>query len=548
MNPTSGVVYKPKFDFTVNQTAINSFLVSFNSSRLNFYGSSLPYDKENDYIMSDLFKLPCYGQTFVQTYTVIMQIMQNEWTKYFQANNLNEAATTIVMQTFASFSLPYVSYKGYFSVLPFGIRTAHGMITPDVFGGPLLSNLKTAMSGFCDIQDPIDQISRQASLNYVQASGYLTIDQANEYLPSITSAYETYFASFSYPVKIMKPTVIRSIENRFVNQIIVTRIYYQLFGNTSQPLNAFNYQIKTTRFTIQPPSNLAPLVARSLRIMNEARVDLLNKERITDLDTMLDTLPQIAIDSEITEDQKQGLVDSLKKFWTTELRARGKQVNSIEVQLGTTQKYINTQTSSHVTYVYYIMAIDGVVHLRDSLPELNTESETKLNNELHVNGFSLSRGPYVKTRTIFIDAQSATVAFNEGEALNSIKSAWIQYLSASDVSVISSNINIWWIDQNLYYDLDKPFIGIRYAITLNKQDPAKIPVPDPSKDYFEPFFQPFTVYGGTPFKARRLYVFSSIIKDVTQFKNAAYMKEKITQIWDAKNPLTDPTYKQCIKL
>ena len=32
------------------------------------------------------------------------------------------------------------------------------------------------------------------------------------------------------------------------------------------------------------------------------------------LDTMLDTLPLIAIDSEITENQKQGLVDSLKKF------------------------------------------------------------------------------------------------------------------------------------------------------------------------------------------------------------------------------------------
>ena len=183
-------------------------------------------------------------------------------------------------------------------------------------------------------------------------------------------------------------------------------------------------------------------------------MDLLNKESITSLDTMLDTLPQIAIDSEITEDQRQGLVDSLKSFWAAEMRGKGQTVNSIEVQLGTTQKYVNTQTSASVTYVYYIMAVDGVVFLRDSLPELSAASELSLNTQLNRNGFSLARGPYVRTRTIYIDADSVTVAFNEGNALDAIKFAWIQYLTQSDVGVINSDINMWWIDQNVYYDLE----------------------------------------------------------------------------------------------
>lgn len=187
------VSLRPGLDFTVNQSTLNNFLIRFNSSRSNFYGSSLPFDAQNDYLMGDLFSMPCYGQTFVQTYGVIMQIIQNEWTKHFQANGLGDAAATIRMQTFASLSLPHVNYKGYFSVLPFGIRTAYGLVTPDVFVGPQLSALKSALSGFCDIQDPIDQIYRQASLNFVQASGYLTIDQANEYIPSITTAYQNYF-------------------------------------------------------------------------------------------------------------------------------------------------------------------------------------------------------------------------------------------------------------------------------------------------------------------------------------------------------------------
>ncbi len=70
-------------------------------------------------------------------------------------------------------------------------------------------------------------------------------------------------------------------------------------------------------------------------------------------------------------------------------------------------------------------------------------------------------------------------------------------------------------------------------------------MPDPSAAWFRPFFPTFDVYGGVPFIARRLYVYSSIISNPAQFKDPVFMKEKISQIWDKKNPVTDPAYKKC---
>jgi hypothetical protein len=318
----------------------------------------------------------------------------------------------------------------------------------------VLSKLKSALSGFCDIQDSISQIYRQNSLNYIQASGILTIDQAQEYVPAITAAYFTaYFNSFPYRVVLSQPTVIRSMESRFVNQIVVTRIYYQLFGNTSQPLNAFNYQIRYTRFTIATPSNLAALVARSALIMGDARIDLLNKEGITTLDTMLQSLPQVAVDYQLSEDQKQGLVDSLRTFWTRKMRSMGAAVNSIEIQLGTTQAYFNVVSKEPVTYVYYIMAIDGKVRLRESLPELDGSALRELGADLSVNGLSLASGPYVRTRVVYVDTNSATVAFKKAPTASAIKNSWIQYLTNSDVSVSASGLVVWIVEQNLYYDM-----------------------------------------------------------------------------------------------
>jgi len=150
-------------------TALNTFLTTYNSSRLNFYGSSLTYDPAKDFVVSDIFLLPCYGPfTFSQSYNIIMQIVQNEWIKYFQGFNFNDIAASLKIQTFPVLSLPYVNQKGYFSVLPFGVVTSYGFMYPEVFTGPVLSKLKTALTGYCDIQDSVSQIHRQNSLNYIQ--------------------------------------------------------------------------------------------------------------------------------------------------------------------------------------------------------------------------------------------------------------------------------------------------------------------------------------------------------------------------------------------
>ena len=61
--------------------------------------------------------------------------------------------------------------------------------------------------------------------------------------------------------------------------------------------------------------SLAPLLARSLTILS--RIDLLNIAQITDLNTMLIDLPQLALDGIITADQSADLINSLTQFWRT---------------------------------------------------------------------------------------------------------------------------------------------------------------------------------------------------------------------------------------
>ena len=200
-------------------------------------------------------------------------------------------------------------------MLPFAIQTPSISLNPTVYAGPAYATIKNGLYGLCAMEDSIDAIYRQDSLNYIQATGYLTIDQAQLYIPSILTAYQNYFASFPYAVAFTQPALIASIENFYVNQIVVTRIYYDLFGNTTQPLNAFNYQIKNTNYSIQPPMSLAPLLARSLTILS--RIDLLNIAQITDLNTMLIDLPQLALDGIITADQSADLINSLTQFWRT---------------------------------------------------------------------------------------------------------------------------------------------------------------------------------------------------------------------------------------
>lgn len=130
----------------------------------------------------------------------------------------------------------------------------------------------------------------------------------------------------------------------------------------------------------------------------------------------------------------------------------GQLVNSLVIELGTTQLYLSTNTLNPVTYVYYIMAADGVIKLKSDLPSLSIEAQTKMNSKLSENGIRPANAPYVKLRTIYVEANSATVSFYKAATVGAIKSSWVQYLSVSGVSASSNDINVWMIDQNLYFD------------------------------------------------------------------------------------------------
>jgi hypothetical protein len=49
-------------------------------------------------------------------------------------------------------------------------------------------------------------------------------------------------------------------------------------------------------------------------------------------------------------------------------------IESIEIKIGTSQDYINTNTLNPVTYIYYIIAVDGNIILNNALPLLDSTS------------------------------------------------------------------------------------------------------------------------------------------------------------------------------
>lgn len=243
--------------------------------------------------------------------------------------------------------------------------------TPDVYAGPTVENLKTALNGICNVQDPITYLSRQDSLNYIQAMGFLTIDQANLYIPSIVNAYQLYFATFSSPVILLGFPYIQNLQIRIINQLIVTRIYYQVFANTPRSCDAFNYQIRYTRFAIQPPPNLSGLVAR---LVSLGRLDLIDQAKITDVNLILNKLPHLGFETIITADQVSKLENTLVNFWLKVFKDNSQIVNHIQVQIATGLYNINTQTNEFVTNVYYIVAVDGNIKYSGDLPNLNAQS------------------------------------------------------------------------------------------------------------------------------------------------------------------------------
>ena len=78
-----------------------------------------------------------------------------------------------------------------------------------------------------------------------------------------------------------------------------------------------------------------------------------------------------------------------------------------------------------------------------------------LSSQLDSNGFTLSTSPYVKIRGVYVNTGSAVASFNVISTKAAIQSSWLGYLSTLNTTVL--NLNIWIIDQNLYYDLKLNF-------------------------------------------------------------------------------------------
>ncbi len=217
--------------------------------------------------------------------------------------------------------------------MPFAVKTLYDSFYPDVYMGPYMSYLRKSLYGFCNIENDITQVYRRDSLEYIDAKSIMTSDQAQQYLPSISMAYQAYLTSLDNNFY-MTHTVIRSLENLVISQnYIVTRIYYQVYANTTQPLTAFNYQLRYSRNAaqqrIKSTSDSQPVLSavkrrRSVQTPQEASDEinddkhrLLVKRAIKsdDNDLILDWLPQVTLESEITVQNTGRLVNSLVKFW-----------------------------------------------------------------------------------------------------------------------------------------------------------------------------------------------------------------------------------------
>jgi hypothetical protein len=198
------------------------------------------------------------------------------------------------------------------------------IIPPSVLAPPAISLFKAALcNGICNVQDDMPQL--YTGLNYFEVLGMVSLDGATVYLPSLTAAYIQYFASISPAIQIYRPSEVISVQFLLVDGLVVSRVYYQVYANTPQPFNSFNYQIKFTRFN--PVFGMAlPGAAQRLGGVTSnngsklARTDLLTRARQSSDGLVMAWLPHFAVQvaashSDIALDKKLAIENVLIKFW-----------------------------------------------------------------------------------------------------------------------------------------------------------------------------------------------------------------------------------------
>ncbi|CAF0782126.1 unnamed protein product [Brachionus calyciflorus] len=551
----SNLVFDSKFDFLVNTININYFFTWYTSARSNLFLNNIVYDHSTDYrTNNDLFYLSCFGSVSPDSYNSILSKLKDLWLSIYNHEEEQCIYQTLQLEFLSTSSISYVNLKGSYSVIPYIVRafTDGRLLTSDLYKQPDLSLLKSALVNLCDVQDDVSKLYREDSLNYIEAIGTVTIDQAKQYLPSITYAYMSYFASmdqlYEPNVLINRPSEILSVETYIINMMIVTKIYYKINANTTFELNAYNYDIKNTIFKITSAdfNSLLPILSRRIT-KNFARIDLLNRAKIQNINLILAWLPKFTIElefgKELSLDQKLNIERTLVNYWNQTLNNLNKPARTIEVELAYSKGYYNIKDSTYSTLIYYIIAIDGLVKYETELPRQMSNQTLELSKELIKIGFKPNQlSSYVQIRSIYVDTNQRPVEFNIDLVQNILKESWKTYLNDAHfslTSIESFSIIVKVIQQSLYYSKEKQLVGIKYSISINDLDPADYMLSDLPKYYIENKFSPFSIIANNSLLARRMYVYSSRLNDEKLIVNNGLMKDEISNLWRNKNILTN---------
>ena len=79
--------------------------------------------------------------------------------------------------------------------------------------------------------------------------------------------------------------------------------------------------------------------------------------------------------------------------------------------------------------------------------------DPNLISQLNLAGYRLNQDEEFKARKLYFDLNTIVVSFNFQLTGESIKSAWLSYLSSlPSFNFVSSEVKVSIIDQNLYYD------------------------------------------------------------------------------------------------
>jgi hypothetical protein len=198
-------------------------------------------------------------------------------------------------------------------VIPYYIVTLYDQLYPEVYVYPDVLQLKNSLQGFCNIVEELNYLYRQDSLNYIQVTGSVTVDIAEQYLFNINNAWKSYLSFLHKNTTISLEASIVNLENRLNNSIILTRIYYGIYANTSQPSDAFNYQIRFSNFTIKSAPSLPSIVGRQIVTFNNN--ELIRRAKVNDLNLVINWLPQLALIGKINYKQKLRFSQALSNFW-----------------------------------------------------------------------------------------------------------------------------------------------------------------------------------------------------------------------------------------